>query len=106
MAGKCKKFTESLRNVTKGQCVLEPLFRTGQGSSASPAAWLTLIVILLNTIDREIPDDRMTFINPLTKKPHSRLEDSFCNDNMLGKSDSDDLSYEDLIGRLQLIAQT
>jgi hypothetical protein len=26
-------------------------------------------VILLNTIDRELPDDRMTFINPLTKKP-------------------------------------
>ena len=49
--------------------VFEPLFGTGQGSGASPAAWLTLISILLNTIDRQLPDDRMTFLNPLTKKP-------------------------------------
>jgi hypothetical protein len=86
--------------------VFEPLFGTGQGSGASPAAWLTLIVILLNTIDRELPDDRMTFIDPLTKKPHSRLADAFVDDTMLGKTDSGDLSYKDLIGRLQLIAQT
>jgi hypothetical protein len=80
--------------------VFEPLFGTGQGSSASPAVWLTLIVILLNTIDRELPDDRMTFIDPLAKKPHSRLADAFVDDTMLGKTDSGDLSYEDLIGRL------
>jgi hypothetical protein len=86
--------------------VFEPLFRTGQGSGASPAAWLTLIVILLNTVDRELPDDRMTFIDPLTKKPHSRLADAFVDDTMLGKTNSGNLSYEDLIGRLQLIAQT
>jgi hypothetical protein len=48
----------------------------------------------------------MTFIDPLTKKPYSRLADPFVDDTMLGKSDSGDLSYEDLIGRLQLIAQT
>jgi hypothetical protein len=63
-------------------------------------------VILLNTINKELPDDRMTFIDPLTKKPHSRLADAFVDDTMLSKSDSGDLSYEDLIGRLQLIAQT
>ena len=39
-------------------------------------------------------------------KPHSRLADAFVDDTMLGKSDSGDLSYEDLIGRLKLIAQT
>ena len=60
--------------------VFEPLFGTGQRSGASPAAWLTLIVILLNTIDRELPDDRMTFIDPLMKKPHSRLADAFVDD--------------------------
>ena len=86
--------------------MFEPLFGTGQGSGASPAAWLTLIVILLNTIDKELPDDRMTFLDPITKKAHSRLADAFVDDTMLGKSDSGDLSYEDLIGRLQLIAQT
>ena len=46
------------------------------------------------------------FPDPITKKPHSRLADAFVDDTMLGKSDSGDLSYEDLIGRLQLIAQT
>ena len=86
--------------------VFEPLFGTGQGSGASPAAWLTLIAILLNTIDKELPDDRMTCLDPITKKPHSRLADAFVDDTMLGKLDSGDLSYEDLIGRLQLIAQT
>ena len=86
--------------------VFVPLFGTGQGSGASPADWLTLIVILLNTIDKELQDDRMTIIDPLTKKPHSRLADAFVDDTMLGNSDSGDLSYEDLIGRLQLIAQT
>jgi hypothetical protein len=29
----------------------EPLFGTGQGSGASPVVWLTLIVILMNTMD-------------------------------------------------------
>jgi hypothetical protein len=86
--------------------VFEPLLGTGQGSGASPAAWLTLISFLLNTIDRELPDDRMTFIDPLTKKPHSRLADAYVDDTMLGKSDSGDLSYDDLIGWLLLIAQT
>ena len=76
------------------------------GSGASPAAWLTLIVILLNTIDKDLPDDQMAFLDLITKKPHSRLADAFVDDTMLGKSDSGDLSYEDVIGRLQLISQT
>jgi hypothetical protein len=86
--------------------MFEPQFGTDQGSGVSPAAWLTLVVILLNTIDKDLPDDRMTFLDPITKKPHSRLADAFVDDTMLGKSDSGDLSYEDLIGRLQRITQT
>jgi hypothetical protein len=35
-------------------------FGTGQGSGASPSLWLTLIVILMNTIDRLTPE-RMHF---------------------------------------------
>ena len=31
----------------------EPLFGTGQGSGASPAAWLTLVVLLMNTLDTQ-----------------------------------------------------
>lgn len=30
-----------------------PLFGTSQGIGVSPAAWLTLLVILFNTIDKE-----------------------------------------------------
>jgi hypothetical protein len=29
-----------------------PLFGTGQGSGASPLVWLTLVVLMLNTLDR------------------------------------------------------
>ena len=29
-----------------------PLFGTGQGSGASPAVWLSLVVLLMNTLDR------------------------------------------------------
>jgi hypothetical protein len=72
--------------------VFELLFGTGQGSGASPAAWLALISILLNTIDRELPDDRMTFLDHLTKKPYSWLADVYVDDTMLGKSDSGNLS--------------
>ena len=41
----------------------EPLFGTGQGSGASPAAWLTLVVLLLNTLEKVIPD-RICFRSP------------------------------------------
>ncbi|KAI2491161.1 hypothetical protein MHU86_23388 [Fragilaria crotonensis] len=40
-----------------------PLFGTGQGSGASPAVWLTLVVMLMNTLDRVIKH-RMTFETP------------------------------------------
>ena len=33
-----------------------PLFGTGQGSEASPVVWLLLAVILLNTLDRVLPE--------------------------------------------------
>jgi hypothetical protein len=34
----------------------ECLFGTGQGSGASPSVWLTLVVILMNTIDSLTPE--------------------------------------------------
>ena len=68
------------------------MFLAGFGSGASPAAWLTLIVILLNTIDKELPDGRMTFLDPIMKKPHSWLAYAFVDDtSMFSKSDSGDL---------------
>jgi hypothetical protein len=50
--------------------IFAPLFGTGQGSGASPAAWLSLVVILLQTMDRIIPD-RINFSPPNGKITHS-----------------------------------
>ena len=85
--------------------VFEPLFGTGQGSGASPSAWLTLVVILLQTLDRLVPD-RINFSSPSGSLRHSRLSDAFVDDTYLGfTSASDTESFESLVDRLQTIAQ-
>lgn len=58
--------------------VFEPLF---DGSGASPSTWLTLVVILLQTLDRLVPD-RIYFSSP--SGSHSRLSDAFLDDTYLG----------------------
>jgi hypothetical protein len=72
--------------------VFAPLFRTGQGSGASPSAWLTLVVILLQTLDRLTPD-QINFSSPKGDIQHFHLSDAFA-------------TLESLISRLQEIAQT
>jgi hypothetical protein len=47
-----------------------PLFGTGQGSGAYPAVWLTLVVILMNTLDRVIPH-RIRFRSPDDNYSHA-----------------------------------
>lgn len=84
----------------------EPLFGTGQGSGASPAVWLSLVVILLHTLDRLIPE-RMSFSTPNGKIQHERLTDAYVDDTSLGFTDHQSaLNYEELINRLQSVAQT
>ncbi|KAI2494260.1 hypothetical protein MHU86_20278 [Fragilaria crotonensis] len=83
----------------------EPLFGTGQGSGASPSVWLTLVVLMLNTLDRIIPD-RMNFVPIQGQRPHSRLVDAFVDDTSLGFTSAGHQNYEQLINRLQEIAQT
>jgi hypothetical protein len=86
--------------------VFAPLFGTGQGSGASPAVWLSLVVILLQTMDRLIPD-RMNFTPISGARAHSRLTDAFVDDTSMGFTSGDEHnSVEDLIGRLEHIAQT
>ncbi|KAI2491323.1 hypothetical protein MHU86_23232 [Fragilaria crotonensis] len=48
------------------------LFGTGQGRGASPSVWLSLVVIMLNTLDHIIPD-RMNFAH----SPQTRSTSSF-----------------------------
>ena len=83
-----------------------PLFGTGQGSGASPAVWLYLIVILLQTLDRLIPD-WVNFTSVSGDISHSRLADAFVDDTSLSfTSSSDDADINDLITCLEHIAQT
>ena len=83
----------------------EPLFGTGQGSGASPAVWLTLVVILLNTLDRLIPD-RIIFHPIEHGRMHRRLVDAFVDDTSLGLTSPGTYTYNELIDRLTTVAQT
>ena len=67
--------------------IFAPLFGTGQGSGASPAAWLSLVVLLLQTMDRIIPD-RINFSSPNGNITHSRLADAFVDNTYLGFTSS------------------
>jgi len=82
-----------------------PLFGTGQGSGASPAVWLTLVVVLLNTLEKVSPM-RMSFVSPDGLNVHSRLVDAFVDDTALGFTDDGKASFEELIHRLEEVAQT
>ena len=82
-----------------------PLFGTGQGSGASPAVWLTLVVLLLHTFDRLIPH-RMNFVPISGARVHSRSSDAFVDDTSVGfTSTRSDLLYSDLVRQLQEVAQ-
>ena len=84
----------------------EPLFGTGQGSGASPAVWLRLVVILLNTLERVIPQ-RMSFKSPDEKNVHSRLVDAFVDDTALGFTDDGSISLATImVSQLETMAQT
>jgi hypothetical protein len=82
--------------------VFAPLFGTGQGSGASPAVWLSLVVILLQTLDRLIPD-RMNFQSIKGDIVHSRLSDAFVDDTSVGFTSSHtEASLDNLIEHLNM----
>jgi hypothetical protein len=84
----------------------EPLFGTGQGSGASPAAWLSLVVVIMNTIDKVI-SDRMRFTSIDGSCTHSRLMDAYVDDTAIGiTSGEDNVNMDTLIGKLERAAQT
>jgi hypothetical protein len=84
----------------------EPLFGTGQGSGASPAAWLTLVVVIMNTIDKVIAD-RTSFESIDGIYKHSRLMDAYVDDTAIGiTSAADDEDMDSLIEKIERTAQT
>jgi hypothetical protein len=83
-----------------------PVFGTGQGSGTSPAVWLTIVVTLMNTMDRLITP-RMNFSSPDTTQRHSRLIDAFVDDTSLAFTDSTGSQMlQNLTDSLANIAQT
>jgi hypothetical protein len=86
--------------------VFEPLFGTGQGSGASPSAWLSLVVVIMNTIDKVIKD-RMEFTSIDGTLQHSRLIDAYVDDTALGITSAEDTcDYDSLVEKLEHAAQT
>lgn len=84
----------------------EPLFGgTGQSIGASPSVWLTLVVVLMNTLDRLIPE-RMSFRSPDSAHRHDRLIDAFVDDTSLGFTDPGLITLETMIAKLNHVAQT
>ena len=80
---------------------MEALFGTGQGSSASPAIWLGLVVILLNALDR-ISDDEdipgLDFSDPWNDFRTRWRVGAFVDDTNQGILDSSDsLSIAELV---------
>jgi len=84
------------------------LFGTGQGSGASPAVWLTLSVVLLNSL-RQLAPRGMRFTNPAQSITVERHSDAFVDDaqnglNDVGKAEPWDL--QTLQSNLQQMSQT
>jgi hypothetical protein len=83
--------------------VFSPLFGTDQCSRATPAVWLMLVIVLMNTLDRLI---LMAFTSQDSDMTHSRLIDAFVDDTSLGNTDPGLLTLERMIEKLNRMAQT
>jgi hypothetical protein len=82
-----------------------PLFGTGQGSGASPAVWLSIVVILMNTLDR-VTKPRMTFQSPDSSSKHTQHVNAFVDDTSLGFTDAGEHTLDSFTANLSTIAQT
>jgi hypothetical protein len=84
----------------------ECLFGTGHGSGASPlVVWLTLVVILMNAIDKKLTPESMYFQSTNGTIKHSQRADAFVDDTSLGFSDYGTMTYHAVVLKLQEIAQ-
>lgn len=85
---------------------MEPLFGTGQGSGASPAVWLSLVVILLNTLERVVLPDRTRFRSAYGTLHHERLVDAFVDNTSIGMTYNGSMTLQEVIHSLEKVAQT
>ena len=86
-----------------------PLFGTGQGSGASPAIWLSLVVVLLNALDRMSAEDSipgLSFQDPWGEFSAAWRVGAFVDDTNQGVLDSShNLSPEELVEQLRKAGQ-
>lgn len=76
---------------------LEPLCGTDQGSTrASPVVWLSLVFILLNTLEPVVPK-RISFKSADGTIQHHRLVDAFVDNAAIGLMDTGELSWPELV---------
>ena len=87
----------------------EPLFGTGQRSGASPAIWLSLVVILLNALDRMSNEESipgLAFHDPWRVISQAWRVGAFVDDTNQGVMDSSgDLSPSELVEQLRQAGQ-
>jgi hypothetical protein len=84
------------------------LFGTGQGSGASPAVWLTLSVVLLNSL-RQLTPRGMRFTNLAQSITLERHSDAFVDDAQNGLNDvgeAEPWDLQTLQSNLQQMSQT
>ena len=84
------------------------LYGTGQGSGASPAIWLTLSTVLLDTLWDLVPRS-MTYLSPDMTLKVERYSDAFVDNTQNGLTDAhlnNAWPLPKLINNLQFMAQT
>jgi hypothetical protein len=84
-----------------------PLYGTGQGSGASPSVWLSLVIVLLNSLTILAPH-AMSFVDPWEDIFEERNTDSFVDDTSNGCNDGhqeEAMPYKELIAKAQGMAQ-
>ena len=81
----------------------EPLFGTGQGSRASPSVWLTLVVMLINTLDRW---NQNACLSSHQIHHWDMTIDAFVDDTLLGFTNHGLITLQIIIATLNHIAQT
>ena len=87
----------------------DPLFGTGQGSGASGAIWLALVVILLNCLDRLSNDDNipgLSFSDPWSEILEAWRVGAFVDDTNQGIMDPHgELSLDELVEQMRKAGQ-
>ena len=75
---------------------LSHCFEQDKEAEPLPLCGFSLVVLLMNTLDRLIPE-RMSFQSPGSPQRHDRLLDAFIDDTLLGFTDHGLITLETMI---------